>query len=191
MGDAGARTQKARAEVDNVIDEVVQTIENGVTHPDGSAGFEPGEADRLRARLRVFAEMIMDAARGDAGSDLDAPIDAVVETIGNGVLEPSHGSAFGPAAADELRAHFRMLADAIVAAARNDTSAELDAAIDQVVKTLRSGLFYVYGRASYAAITADQLEAYLETFVDAVLTVVEKDQGARVRREPAPRGASA
>lgn len=179
MGDAGATTKKARAEVENVIDEVVLTIENGVTHPDGSAGFKPDEADRLRARLRVFAEAIMGAARGDADSELDAAIDAVVETIGNGVLEPSHGSPFGVAAADELRAHFRRLADAIVAAARDHTSPDLDAAIDQVVKTLRSGLFYVYGRASYAAITADQLDAYLETFVDAVLTVVEKDEGSR------------
>lgn len=175
MGDSGAATRKARAEVDNVVDEVVQTIQNGVTHPDGTEGFEPGEAERLRAGLRAFAEAIVDAARDDVLADVDAAIDRVVETIRQGVVEPSPRGSFGPRQADRLRTHFRLFARAIVDAARTGRRGEVDAAIDAVVKTLRSGLFHVYGRASYAAITADQLEAYLETFADAVLTVIEKE----------------
>lgn len=173
MSNADATMKKARAEVDNLVDELVQTIQNGVTHTDGSDGFKAKEAERLRAHLRVFAETIMDAAVGNTRADFDASVDKVVETIRNGVLPPGRGAPFGADEAAELRAALRTFAEAIVTAARTRTRAETDAPIDQVVKTIRSGLFHVYGRASFAAITADQLEAYLQTFVDAVLTVVE------------------
>lgn len=174
MSNAGAATQKARAEVDNLIDEVVLTIESGVSHPDGRPGFEAREAEQLKGRLRAFAEAIMAAARDNTGSDLDASVDEVVATIRNGVIQPEHGGGFGAGEAKELRDDLRMFADAVVAAARKQTREHIDASIRQVVRTIRSGLFHVYGRGSYAAITADQLEAYLETFVDAVLAVVEK-----------------
>lgn len=174
MGDAGTATKKARAEVDNVVDEVVLTIQNGVTHSDGTDGFDPGEAERLRDRLRALAETIVAAARLEPGADIDAAIDRVVETIRDGVIQPTDSPGFGADQADELTAHLKRFAEAIVAADGIRKHAEIDAAMDGVVRTLRSGLFLVYGRASYAAITADQLEAYLETFVDAVITVVEK-----------------
>lgn len=180
MGDAGATTKKARAEVDNLVDEVVQTIQNGVTHPDGTEGFEPAEAENFRISLRVFAETIMAGARNNTRAGIDASIDEVVETIRKGVIQPSDSAGFGAGEAEELRTYLRTFADAIVTAARTHTRTEIDAAIDQVVRTIRSGLFLVYGRASYAAVTADQLEAYLETFVDAVLNVVEKDKATGV-----------
>lgn len=175
MDDHGATKKKALAEVDNVVDELVQAIENGVSHADGSAGFDPTQATRLRDHLREFAAAIMDLARGRDRPDLDASIDQVVDTIGNGVLQPGDGAGFGTSEARKLHADLRMFAEATVAAAREHTHGDVDEAIDAVVRTIRSGLFLVYGRASYAAISADQLEAYLETFVDAVLTVVEKD----------------
>lgn len=178
MSDGGTITEKARAEVDNVVDELVRTIQSGVTHPDGSDGFDAEEAERFRAALRVFADMIMDAARGRTDVDIDASIATVVETIRRGVLAPAADAAFGTREARQLGRDLRLFADAVVHTARERSGMEVDAAIDQVVKTIRSGLFYVYGRASYAAVTADQLEAYLETFVDAVLAVVEKDRAA-------------
>lgn len=174
MSDAGAITKKARAEVENVIDEMVQTIENGVEQPDGRAGFKAAEAEQLRAHLRGYAEAIIDAARGNTRPRIHDSTDEVVDTIGRGILHPTESAGFEAGEADELRAHLRLFADAIVNAARTQSRAEVHAPIDRVVKTIRSGLFHVYGRASYAAITADQLEAYLETFVDAVLTVLEK-----------------
>ncbi len=173
MGDAGAATSKARGEVDNVVDEVVRTIQDGVTHPDGTDGFDPGEAERLRATLVEFARHIVRAARGE-NADLDGAIDQVVQTIGRGVIPSTHGG-FGTRQSDELRSRFRMFADAIVAAARTGPRTRVDPAIDPLVRTLRIGLFRVYGRASYAAITADQLTAYFETFVDTVLAVVERE----------------
>lgn len=176
MSDAGAITKKARAEVDNVIDELVQTIENGVSHPDGRAGFKAKEAEQLRAHLREYAEAIIDAARANTRTGIDASTDQVVDTIRKGILRPMEGAGFGAGEANELRSHLRLFADSIVTAARTQSRTEVHAPIDGVVKTIRSGLFHVYGRASYAAITADQLEAYLETFVDAVLTVLEKDR---------------
>lgn len=174
MSDAGAITRKARAEVENVIDEVVQTIENGVSHSDDSAGFEATEADRLRADLREFAEAILEAARENTRTGIRASTDKVVDTIRRGIIHPPESAGFGPGEAEELRTHLQRFADAIVTAARTQSRTHVHAPIDQVVKTIRSGLFHVYGRASYAAITADQLEAYLETFVDAVLAVLEK-----------------
>jgi hypothetical protein len=174
MGDAGASTTKARGEVENVVDEVVRTIQEGVTHPDGTDGFDPGEAQRLRATLGDFARGIVSAARG-GGSDIDDAIDRVVETIGRGVIHPSTSGGFGERQSDELRKRFRALADAIVETARTGARGEVDPAIDALARALRRGLFRVYGRASYAAITADQLTAYFETFVDAVLTVVERE----------------
>lgn len=178
MDDADATIRKALAEVDNVVDELVNTIENGVTHADGSAGFEQAQVEQLRVRIRQFAGAIMDLALERARPALGASIDRVVETIRTGVIQPDGGPGFGAVEADELRSGLRMFADATVAAARERTRAPVDRPITDVVKTIRSGLFLVYGRASYAAVTADQLEAYLETFVDAVLTVVEKDAAA-------------
>lgn len=182
MDDAGATIRRALAEVDNVVDELVTTIENGVTHADGSAGLEPDQAEELRVHIRQFAGAIMDLARDRERADLDPSIDRVVETIRSGVIQPGGGPGFGAGEADELRADLRMFADATVAAAREQSRAAVDRPIDEIVRTIRSGLFLVYGRASYAAVTADQLEAYLETFVDAVLTVVEKDAAAATGR---------
>ncbi len=175
MNNAGAVASKARAEVENVVDELVLAIQNGVTHADGSDGFDAGQAEVLRDRLREFAARVMRAARSDAEAGVDASIDAVVQTIGRGVVPPTSDTGFEDREADELRSHLRMFATALVAAAGDGNRLEVDAAIAQVVRIIRSGLFHVYGRASYAAISADQLEAYLETFVDAVLTVVEKE----------------
>jgi hypothetical protein len=190
MGDAGTATKKARAEVDNVVDEVVLTIQHGVTHPDGTDGFDPAEAERLRDRLRTLAATIVAAARREPAADIDAALDRVVETIRKGVIHPADSPGFGADQAAELRAHLGRFAAAIVAADGERNHAEIDAAMDGVVKALRSGLFLVYGRASYAAITADQLEAYLETFVDAVITVVEKGAASGRPNRP-PRAASA
>lgn len=187
MDDAGATTRKALAEVDNVVDELVNTIENGVTHADGSAGFEPAQAEQLRLHIRQFAGAIMDVARDRARPDLDASVDRVVETIHSGVIQPGEGPGFGAGEADELRNELRAFANATLAAAREQTRGAVDRPIDEIVRTIRSGLFLVYGRASYAAVTADQLEAYLETFVDAVLTVVEKDAAAAMGGKPAVR----
>ncbi len=175
MNDAGVVARKARAEVENVVDEVVITIQNGVTHADGSDGFDAGQAEALRERLRDFAERLLRAARNDADAGVDASIDAVVETIGKGVVPPTTVAGFEAREAEKLRSPLRLFAAAVVATARDEDRPEVDAAIHGVVRSIRSGLFYVYGRASYAAISADQLEAYLETFVDAVLTVVEKE----------------
>lgn len=191
MSKSGATTKKARAEVENVIDELVLTIEDGVSRPDGRAGFKAREAERLRARLRSYAETIVDAARGRTGADIDASVAAVVETIGKGVSHPKEGARFGTAEAAELHGDLRMFADAIVTAAHGRARAGIDAPIDQVVKTIRSGLFSVYGRAPYAAITADQLEAYLETFVDAVLTVLEQDDATDASPVGPPRSGPA
>lgn len=188
MSDAGAITTKARAEVDNVIDEVVHTIENGVDHPDGSAGFQPAEAEQLRTHLRDFAEAIIDAARDDTRTGIQAATDDAVDTIRRGIVHPPGSSGFGAGEADELRTDLRLFAESIVTAARTRTRTEVHAPIEQVVKTIRSGLFHVYGRASYAAITADQLEAYLETFVDAVLTVLEKADSTGGDRAPSAVG---
>lgn len=178
MEDSGRTIRKALAEVDNVVDELVNTIEAGVSHADGSAGFEPEQAEQLRLHIRDFAGAIMDVARDRARPDMDAAIHRVVQTIGDGVIQPDPETGFGAGQATELGAGLRMFADATVAAAREQSRAAVDRPIDEVVRTIRSGLFLVYGRASYAAVTADQLEAYLETFVDAVLTVVEKDAAA-------------
>lgn len=187
MDDAGATTRRALAEVDNVVDELVNTIENGVTHADGTAGFRPDQAEQLRVHIREFAGAIMDIARDRSRPDLDASIDRVVKTIRNGVIQPGEGPGFGAGEADELGTELRTFADATVAAAREQSRAAVDQPIADIVKTIRSGLFLVYGRASYAAVTADQLEAYLETFVDAVLTVVEKDAAAAMGGKPAVR----
>ena len=188
MNDLAVTTRKARAEVENLIDEVVLTIENGVTHADGSPGFDGREAERLRSSLVSYAESILaaarNAARGTPDSDGDAAIQesivAVVETIRRGVIEPSEGPGFGPAQEGELTSSFHEFARAIVTGASKGPSQRgtIDARVAELVRTIRSGLFHVYGRASYAAITGDQLEAYLETFADAVLTVVEKAQRA-------------
>lgn len=174
MSDAGAATRKAHGEVENVVDEVVRTIQDGVAHPDGTDGFDAGEAERLRATLGEFARSIVRTARGES-ADLDGAIDQVVQTIGRGVIPSSTSGGFGTRQSEELRSRFRMFADAIVAAAHIGPRTRVDPAIDPLVRTLRIGLFRVYGRASYAAITADQLTAYFETFVDAVLTVVERE----------------
>ena len=186
MNDSARDTKKARAEVENLIDEVVLTIENGVTHADGSPGFEPGEAERLRASLVDYADSILtavrNAARGTpAGDDevgIPESIDAVVETIRRGVIGPAEGADFGRAQEEELSSGFHEFARAIVTAAGkgHGRRSTIDTRVAELVRTIRSGLFHVYGRASYAAITGDQLEAYLETFADAVLTVVEKAQ---------------
>jgi hypothetical protein len=175
MDHVGVVAVKARAEVENVVDEVVLSIQNGVTHADGSDGFDPEQAEVLRDRLREFAGRVMRAARGEPEVDIYGSIDAVVETIGRGVVPPTAESGFEAREADELRSHLGRFATALVAAARDGSRLEVDAAIVEVVRTIRRGLFFVYGRASYAAISADQLEAYLETFVDAALTVVEKE----------------
>lgn len=175
MADAVAVTKKARAEVENVVDELVQTIQNGVSRPNGRPGFKDRQAEQLRAHLRAFADTIMDTARENPGETVAASVDDAVDTIAKGVIHPRGSPGFGASEADELRAALRDFAAAIGTAAQTETRTPIDAAIDRVVRTIRSGLFLVYGRASYAAITADQLEAYLETFVDAVLTVIEKD----------------
>jgi hypothetical protein len=174
MGNAGATTRKARAEVENLIDEVVLTIQNGVTRSDGRPGFRDPEAVELRDRLRSFSEAVIATAGKDSSADLAAAVDAVVDTIRRGVIRPRGGGEFGEGEARELRTHLRRFADAIAAAAGTRDRTPIDESVGEVVRTIRSGLFYVYGRASYAAITADQLEAYLEKFADAVLTVVEK-----------------
>lgn len=190
MSDAGTITRKARAEVENVIDELVQTIENGVSHTDDTPGFEATEADQLRAHLRAFAEAILEAARENTRTGIEASTDEVVDTIRRGIIHPPEGADFGPGEAAELGGDLRGFADAIVAAARTQSRADVHAPIDQVVKTIRRGLFHVYGRAGYAAISADQLEAYLETFVDAVLTVLEHEDATggtgAVPPRPAP-----
>lgn len=186
MDDPRATIRRALSEVDNVVDELVNTIEAGVTHADGSAGFDPARTEQLRSHIREFAGAIMDFARGRDRPDLDGSIDRAVSTIATGVIRPDSGSGFGAGEADELRGELRMFADATVAAARERSRAAVDRPIDEIVRTIRSGLFLVYGRASYAAVTADQLEAYLETFVDAVLTVVEKDTEAMASDEAVP-----
>ena len=186
MSDPRTIAAKARAEVDNVIDEVVLTIENGVTRPDGSPGFEPRQADRLRATLRDYAEAILAAARqaargepGDPpGTGIGESVDPVVGAIRRGLVHPEDSSGFGPAQADEMHDSLEGFGQALVTAAADEGQADIEAPLDQVVQTIRTGLFRVYGRASYAAITGDQLEAYLATFSDAVLTVVEKERAA-------------
>ncbi len=105
----------------------------------------------------------------------------MVETIGRGVIVPPEGPGFGAEQADALRESLWRFGDAVVTASGAGRWSEVDRPVDYLVRSVRSGLFLVYGRASYAAITGDQLEAYLRTFADAVLAVVEKEPaGGRV-----------
>jgi hypothetical protein len=185
LSDSASVIRKARAEVENLIDDVVRTIEDGVAGPDDGPGFEPDAADALRSRLGDYAAAILDAARR-AGRAEGVPaalspeiadaVDAVVETIRRGVLHAEDAPGFGPAQAEEMRDSLERFGQAIVVAAGRGTRSGIDGPLRRFVYTIRSGVFRVYGRGSYAAITGDQLEAYLETFQDAVLTVVEKER---------------
>jgi hypothetical protein len=174
-----AAVTKARAEVETLVDELVQTIEHGVVHPDDRPGFRTPEAVQLRADLRDYADATLAAARRTGGRNaIQASVHASVDTIRRGVIHPEDGPGFGSAQAEELSRGLLGFADAIVEGAAEEGGAEIDASIERVVRSIRRGLFRVYGRASYAAISGDQLAAYLQTFVDAVRTVLETDEAA-------------
>jgi hypothetical protein len=197
MSDTAAITRKARAELENLVDELVLTLENGLIHPDGSPGFVSRESDRLRSDLRAYAQAILAAARHVARghapdahlATLSASVDAVVETIRRGVLVSPGDPGFGTEEADTLRESLKWFGESVVTASAEGRWSGVDRPVDHLVRAVRSGVFLVYGRRSYAAITGDQLEAYLRTFADAVLAVVEKEptSGAEVA-VPAPEG---